>query len=108
MAETPEELRARIIAEHSMKSSRLIAKVSPIHEGMIGKRNKHILDTLLPGEPIIIFRAKDILSTMVLQHYSTLLETYSPYSEIADDVVGKINDFREWQHTNPASVKLPD
>lgn len=79
-----------------------------IGRDQIGTRNLHVLDTLLPKEPVIIFRAKDILSTMVLQHYTTLLETYSPYSAIIEDMVEKINEFREWQHANPTSIRLPD
>lgn len=85
-----------------------IAPVTPITQAQVDARNKHILDSLMPGEPIFIFRAKDILSTMVLQQYASLLETYSPYAEIMEATVQKINDFRDWQHANPSAVKLPD
>jgi hypothetical protein len=74
----------------------------------IGERNKHILDTLKPGEPIVIFRAKDILSTMVLLHYQTLLEMYNPHAEINERMVEKIAEFRLWQQQNPDKVKIPD
>jgi hypothetical protein len=67
-----------------------------------------ILKNLEPGEPYFVFRAQDILSTMVLNYYAKLLEEYSPGQDQIVSVVKCANDFRAWQHENPNKVKLPD
>lgn len=96
-------------AQHAaMRSSGVKVLSRTISDQEIGGRNMHILDSLLPDEPIVIFRAKDILSTMVLQRYLTMLEDYVPGSEIAEAVVNKITEFRNWQQANPQSVRIPD
>jgi hypothetical protein len=59
-------------------------------------------------EPYFVLRAQDILSTMSLLHYATLVETYVPYSELPDDVAILIRQFRDWQQNHPTQVKLPD
>lgn len=61
------------------------------------------------GEPIIIFRAKDILSLMVIAHYQHLLEMYIPENrEFHARVAMKAQEVREWQSLNPSKVHLPD
>lgn len=69
---------------------------------------RQILESLTPGEPVFVFRGQDILSTMVLMHYATLVEGYSPHSEMVEGITEAINKFRDWQHANPQKVKLPD
>ena len=67
-----------------------------------------ILESVTADEPIFVFRAKDILSTMVLLHYLTLVESYNPHSEQCESITRWIDQFRKWQHANPEKVKLPD
>ena len=73
------------------------------------KAEKIFLAAQAAGEPIIIFRAKDILSIMVLAHYQSLLETYIPENhEFHERVAEKMREVREWQLMNPAKTHLPD
>lgn len=67
-----------------------------------------ILTHLHPDEPVFILRAQDILATMSVKHYLTLVEMYSPHSIQAEQVTDMVNDFIAWQHANPSKVKLPD
>jgi hypothetical protein len=61
------------------------------------------------GEPIIIFRAKDVLSLMVIAHYQELLEMYIPENrEFHARVAMKAQEVREWMALNPNKVHLPD
>ena len=59
-------------------------------------------------EPTFTFRAQDILSVMVLDHYARLLEMYEPNGPKSVQVVDELNKFRAWQQANPGKVKLPD
>lgn len=68
----------------------------------------HILDSLKPGEPIIIFRAKDILSVMVIVEYQNLIEKYGTDTELQAAVHEKLQEFRIWQQQNPQHIRLPD
>lgn len=61
-----------------------------------------------PEEPTVTFRAKDILSTMVLNHYASLLEIYDPYGRKAEQLQEAIYNFQSWQRANPDKVRLPD
>ena len=73
------------------------------------KAEKIFREASATGEPIIIFRAKDILSIMVLAHYQSLLETYVPENhEFHQRVQEKTAEVREWQLMNPNKVHLPD
>lgn len=67
-----------------------------------------ILTHLHPDEPVFILRAQDILATMAVKHYLTLVEMYSPGSEQVESVTHVVNSFLAWQHANPSKVKLPD
>lgn len=76
---------------------------------MINPKDKKIIKQAKESdEPIIVFRAKDILSTMVLQHYLGLVEMYAADLEFEADLVERLNEFRTWQRDNPSRVKLPD
>lgn len=60
-------------------------------------------------EPIFVLRAKDLLSTLAIGEYINFLERYVPGdSPILIEAVDRLNEFREWQKTNPGKVKLPD
>jgi hypothetical protein len=63
---------------------------------------------MMDDEPIIVFRAKDILSTMVLLDYISLLGKYVPGTIIEADALEKLEEFRSWQVNNPDKVRLPD
>jgi len=67
-----------------------------------------ILGHLHEDEPIFVFRAQDILSVMVLSHYSKLLEDFQQDGDQLTSVIDAANDFRTWQKANPGKVKLPD
>lgn len=74
---------------------------------MPGKAQE-ILDSLLPGEPVFVFRAKDILSSFALEAYLTMVEKFAHNGPQAASLVEAINRFREWQTSHPNDVKLPD
>jgi hypothetical protein len=72
-------------------------------------RDLHIIqDATLSDEPYIVFRAQDILSTMVLLTYIKLLGDYVPGTSIEHDALERLEEFRAWQVNNPNKVKLPD
>ena len=72
-------------------------------------RDLHIIqDATLSDEPYIVFRAQDILSTMVLLTYIKLLGDYVPGTQIEHDAMERLEEFRSWQVNNPNKVKLPD
>lgn len=88
-------------------------KRGPEYQTVIsGGRNTkadRILQNLLPGEPIFVLRGKDILSLMALQHYTTLLELYTPHNTEQLEGLSHVMDlFRLWQYQNPDKIKLPD
>mgnify|MGYP000332417470 CR=1 FL=1 len=111
-------MQARIRAAHEAKqlvtSARDVLKeaaeprmglvpVAPV-SGKAGE----ILQHLYPGEPVFIFRAKDILSVFALEAYAALIEKYDGQGDQALSLSGAIHGFRTWQKTNPDKVKLPD
>lgn len=67
-----------------------------------------ILQHLHPGEPVFVLRAQDVLSVLNMNHYLTLIETYSPHSDQAQSITDMIGSFLSWQRANPSLVKLPD
>lgn len=78
--------------------------VIPLLSGKAGQ----ILQHLGRDEPVFIFRAKDILSTMVIMHYLTLVTSYNPDNFLIESITETLNEFRRWQQENPSEVKLPD
>jgi hypothetical protein len=56
------------------------------------------------NEPIIIFRAKDVLAVPALQYYMYLCKDDN-HRQVID---GRIEDFLTWQAENPKSTKEPD
>lgn len=58
---------------------------------------------------MIIFRARDLLSLLVIAHYQGLVETYLPENhEFQQRVAEKAKEVREWQSANPNRIHLPD
>lgn len=73
------------------------------------KDEKIVRECQASGEPYIVFRAKDILSVLVIKQYQDLLDIYTGgVTEIDELVVERIHEFIDWQRGNPALVKLPD
>lgn len=73
------------------------------------KTRQILRDAEAAGEPIFVFRAKDLLSVMVINHYLALLENYIPAeAPICEGVVDDLNLFRHWQLAHSDLVRLPD
>lgn len=96
--ETPLEKHTRLQREREM------GVVVPLTEG----KAKEILSHLHAGEPVFIFRAKDILSSFALDKYAEIVEKFAPDSPQLVSIVDTTNEFRAWQRANPDKVKLPD
>ncbi len=61
------------------------------------------------GEPYFVFRAKDLLSTLVLKRYQELVDDYQGDDQShAMTIAEQISNFIAWQKANPNKVKLPD
>jgi hypothetical protein len=97
--ETPVERHLRLQRERDAQDN-----VIPLNDG----KAKDILTHLHDGEPVFVFRAKDILSTFALDEYAKFVEKFSPASPQLVSIVDATNDFRAWQRANPDKVKLPD
>jgi len=110
MTETREEVEARLAAEHLARQQ---TSYQP-SRGMRAQPDRQvdkatsILGHLHPGEPYLVFRAQDILSSFALDTYLTLVEKFDPYGEQVESLTRVINEFRAWQQANPEKVKLPD
>lgn len=76
----------------------------PLLSGKAGQ----ILGHLGRDEPVFIFRAQDILSTMVIKQYLSLVEIYNPNNLLLESIIDSMNEFIAWQQQNPEKVKLPD
>lgn len=102
-SEMSDILRSKLEAAQS-DDARDVEKSWPI-EGKAGE----ILAHLEPGEPIFVLRARDILSTMTIRHYASLIEDYVFMGgDQLKSVVKAANAFAEWQRQNPGKVHLPD
>ena len=55
-------------------------------------------------EPVFIIRAKDVISVAVLEFYRGMCSD----TNHADVVDGRVEQFRDWQQSNPDLVKIPD
>lgn len=75
---------------------------------MRGKDNRIINVVRDTGEPVFIIRAQDMLSSFILAEYERLVEQYSPYGEMAEEIAEIRREFKEWQRANASSVKFPD
>lgn len=61
------------------------------------------------GEPYFVFRAKDVLSIMVLVEYQELIDTYRPSNHIMGGAVADARaEFVDWMDNHPGEVHLPD
>jgi hypothetical protein len=74
-----------------------------------GKLGKILKDCAVTGEPVFVFRAKDIFSTMVLTRYLEIVESYGPSDhEFQRTIVESIQMFKDWQAANTDKVRYPD
>ena len=75
---------------------------------MTPKDKKIIEDGEARGIPIFVFTAKDIISISALTHYRDICRAEEcPQSHITEIGV-RINEFKEWQKSNPDEIKFPD
>jgi len=105
MAETAEEAKRKIEAEHRARQRQHPVSLVP---PMADDKATQILSHLRPGEPFFIFRAQDILSSFAIEAYLTLVEKFNPTGPQAESLVEALNEFRAWQQAHPQEVKLPD
>ena len=99
----PAQSAAERHRQKQLEMDRMAVPVAPV-SGKAGQILQHLHD----GEPVFILRAQDILATMSLKHYLTLVEMYNPGSIQVEQVTHMINDFLAWQRANPSFIKLPD
>lgn len=59
-------------------------------------------------EPVFIFRARDVLSKVVINEYLKLLFTFGASEEHQESVKEAINTFITWQKNHTQLVKVPD
>lgn len=102
--ESVEEAQARVAADHAARQQAARGGPGNLSPG----KAADIVAHLFPGEPVFVFRAKDILSTFALDEYAKMVEKFSPGSPQLESIVDATNDFREWQRTHPQLIKLPD
>lgn len=77
-----------------------------IYQGKAGKILQGCAET---GEPIFIFRAKDLFSIQVLMHYMDIVERFGPSSyELQEEVAEQVKAFKDWQRDNVDKVRYPD
>ena len=74
-----------------------------------GKAAKIIYEAGQTGEPIFVFRAKDIFSVMVVSDYLGYIERYgSGADDMAISVTEQLEAMKAWQRANPDKVRYPD
>lgn len=73
------------------------------------KGEKIVAECLVSNEPFFVFRARDILSTLVLRRYLTALEEIGPDDpDMHAGVVDFIDIMRKWQARHIKDVRYPD
>lgn len=65
-------------------------------------------ECIATGEPVFVFRAKDVLSTDTLQCYLNLAEDNGCETEFLEAVDARIGHFKAWQEQHPDITKTPD
>lgn len=74
-----------------------------------GKARKILEACEKTGEPIFIFRARDIFSTKVIALYGKEVEEFGPSNlDFQRDVAEQLQVFKDWQHANTNQVRYPD
>lgn len=77
--------------------------------GVITKDAKIIQECAASGEPIFVFRAKDLFSVMVIREYQKLIEEYGPDDgHMITDIEVRLSEFKSWQRENVTQVRYPD
>lgn len=81
----------------------------PKSAGVIGGKAGRILAAAAQrGEPVFVFRAKDLLATFALEAYAEALHKFGAPLEHQEGVANQRDAFREWQQDHPDMVRLPD
>ena len=62
----------------------------------------------LEGEPVFVFRAKDLLSTQVLDFYVELCSRNGGVPSHLDGIRKARHAFEDWQVNNPEHVGMPN
>lgn len=79
---------------------------------MVNYRGKarHILEACAEtGEPIFVFRARDIFSVRVIADYLREVERYGPSDyQFQEDISRALEEFKAWQHAHTSLVRYPD
>ena len=79
---------------------------------MVNYRGKarHILEACAEtGEPIFVFRARDIFSVRVIADYLKEVTEYGPSDyRFQEDIARALAEFKDWQHANVHQVRYPD
>jgi hypothetical protein len=85
-----------------------VAEITPIGR-VNGKAAKILREASETGEPVFVFRAKDLLSTLAVTEYLGYLEKFLPnYHEMHESVHNQLEAIRDWQREHPHEVRLPD
>lgn len=105
---TDEELKAQVRALHEAKQRGSEPRMGVVPVAPVTGKAGEILQSLHPGEPVFVFRAKDLLSVWALDAYAAAVEKYEPNGDHLVSIVDAAHDFRQWQKNNPSLVKLPD
>lgn len=75
---------------------------------MTDKDKKIIEDAEREGIPIMVFTAKDSLTSAVIYYYRFLCQIANCKDEHIDGVNGRLQEFDWWKDNNIDKVKLPD
>lgn len=73
-----------------------------------GKAAHIIAECANSGEPVFVFRAKDLLSIFALKEYELRCEQYGADPEMAEDIAVNIRVFQQWQQEHRNLVRFPD
>lgn len=74
-----------------------------------GKARSIIEKCAETGEPIFVFRARDIFSVRVIADYLREVEQYGPSDhEFQQEIAQGLQTFKDWQHAHPGQVRYPD
>lgn len=73
-----------------------------------GKAVKIIAECAQTGEPVFVFRAKDLLSIFALKEYEKVNEQFGASPDMGEDIATNIRVFQEWQQDHRDQVRFPD
>jgi len=126
MADVPKQLPGESISEWHVRVQAHMAEMAEAESTGQGKKSyagnlahlpnrtqvkaaQIIGDCAISGEPVFIFRAKDIFSIMVIQDYLDRVDKYGNNTgELQEGIVQALQDFRDWQQKNTDRIRFPD